>query len=114
MAGKCLCPETTSRQQNVIILVSWRRQTFRQAVNFCLIKSINALRMDRLTLNRRQKTTGDKIDCIPAGYGLPVWSTLSLDAKLPMMSSPKGSVLLYTTKLGEPVNIIFSFKTYTD
>ncbi|XP_045175932.2 uncharacterized protein LOC123536657 [Mercenaria mercenaria] len=58
--------------------------------------------MDRLTLNRRQKTTGDKVDCIPAGDGLPVWSILSLDAKLPMMSIPKGSVLLYTTKLGEP------------
>ncbi|XP_060561980.1 uncharacterized protein LOC132721660 [Ruditapes philippinarum] len=58
--------------------------------------------MDRLMLNRRQKTLGDKIDFIPAGDGLPVWSNLSLDSKLPMMSSPKGSVLLYTTKLGKP------------
>ena len=61
--------------------------------------------MDRLTLNRRQKTIGDKIECIPAGDGLPVWPTLSLDAKLPMMPSPKGSVFLHTTKLGEPVSI---------
>lgn len=60
--------------------------------------------MDRLTLNRRQKTTGDKIDCIPAGDGLPIWTTIPLDAKLPMMQNPKGSVVLYTTKLGEPVS----------
>ncbi|KAL4224670.1 Fibrous sheath-interacting protein [Mactra antiquata] len=58
--------------------------------------------MERLTLNRRQKTTGDRIDCIPAGDGLPVWTTISLDAKLPMMQNPKGSVILYTTKLSEP------------
>lgn len=60
--------------------------------------------MERLTFKRRQKTTGDRVDCIPAGDGLPVWSTISLDAKLPMMSNPKGSVILYTRKLGEPVS----------
>lgn len=57
--------------------------------------------MERLTLNRRPKT-GDKTACLPAGDGLPVWTTIPLDVKLPMMQNPKGSVVLYTTKLGDP------------
>ena len=61
--------------------------------------------MERLTLTGRPKT-GDKFKCLPAGDGLPIWSTLPLDAKLPMMDNPKGSVVLYTTKLGEPVSYL--------
>ena len=61
--------------------------------------------MERLTLTGRPKT-GDKLKCLPAGDGLPIWSTLPLDAKLPMMDNPKGSVVLYTTKLGEPVSYL--------
>ena len=65
--------------------------------------------MDRLTLTGRPKT-GDKVQCLPAGDGLPIWSTLPLDAKLPMMDNPKGSVVLFTTKLGQPVSIISNFE----
>ena len=59
--------------------------------------------MERLTLSRRPKT-GDKVDCLPAGDGLPIWTTIPHDAKLPMMQNPKGSVILCTTKLGQPVS----------
>ncbi|XP_052222225.1 uncharacterized protein LOC127838469 isoform X2 [Dreissena polymorpha] len=57
--------------------------------------------MDRLTLSRRP-TLGDRMDCLPAGDGLPIWSKIPLDAKLPIMQNPKGAVVLFTTKLGEP------------
>jgi len=69
--------------------------------------------MDRLTLSRRP-TLGDRVDCLPAGDGLPVWSKIPLDAKLPMMPCPKDSVVLCTTKLGEPVTQLFKvlYKCY--
>ncbi|KAL3842347.1 hypothetical protein ACJMK2_020373, partial [Sinanodonta woodiana] len=43
-----------------------------------------------------------KPTCLPAGDALPIWESLPLDAKLPMLPNPKGTVILCTTKLGEP------------
>lgn len=61
--------------------------------------------MSRLALPRQPKTV-ERDQCLPAGDGLPLWSTLPLDAKFPMVpNNPKGSVVLCTTKLGEPVRL---------
>lgn len=59
--------------------------------------------MERLAVSRRLK---DKVNlCLPAGDGLPIWTKIPMDSKLPMMKNPKGSVLFYTTRLGEPVSL---------
>lgn len=61
--------------------------------------------MERLALCRRPKTgEGDTIKCLPFGDILPVWAKIPLDAKLPMMTIPKGAVAFCTTKVGEPVS----------
>lgn len=66
--------------------------------------------MERLSLPRRnyQAVEADKSPpkCraeLPKDP-LPTWVTLPMDAKLPMLSGPKKSVMLYTTNVGEKVS----------
>ncbi|PVD27055.1 hypothetical protein C0Q70_12205 [Pomacea canaliculata] len=47
---------------------------------------------------RRQRVFDTNL--VPAGDPLPVWSKLPLDAKLPVVPSPRGSYTLYTTHEG--------------
>ncbi|XP_060070787.1 uncharacterized protein LOC132550712 [Ylistrum balloti] len=54
--------------------------------------------MDRLSLSRRPKIV-EKETCLPAGDGLPSWTTLPLDAKFPMVPNPKGSMVFCSTNL---------------
>ncbi|XP_033752361.1 uncharacterized protein LOC117336092 isoform X2 [Pecten maximus] len=56
--------------------------------------------MDRLSLSRRPKIA-EKEKCLPAGDGLPSWTTLPLDAKFPMVPNPKGSMVFCSTNLCE-------------
>ncbi|XP_067666296.1 uncharacterized protein [Haliotis asinina] len=56
--------------------------------------------MDRLAAPRRQKVFNTSL--LPLGDNLPYWSTLSLDSKLPVAPSPRGSYTLFTTEIGQP------------
>ncbi|XP_046375402.2 trichohyalin-like isoform X2 [Haliotis rufescens] len=56
--------------------------------------------MDRLAAPRRQKVFSRSL--LPLGDSLPYWSTLSLDSKLPVAPSPRGSYTLFTTEIGQP------------
>ncbi|XP_025100757.1 fibrous sheath-interacting protein 2-like [Pomacea canaliculata] len=55
--------------------------------------------IENLSMPRRQRVFDTNL--VPAGDPLPVWSKLPLDAKLPVVPSPRGSYTLYTTHVGE-------------
>ncbi|KAL8560685.1 hypothetical protein ACOMHN_030461 [Nucella lapillus] len=56
--------------------------------------------LESLSLPRRQKVFDTQL--VPAGDPLPIWSSLPLDSKLPVVPCPRGSYTLYTTKVGQP------------
>ncbi|KAK7106689.1 hypothetical protein V1264_017916 [Littorina saxatilis] len=56
--------------------------------------------VESLSLPRRQRVFDTQL--VPAGDPLPIWATLPLDSKLPVVPSPKGSYTLYTTNMGQP------------
>ncbi|XP_076457532.1 uncharacterized protein LOC143291521 isoform X2 [Babylonia areolata] len=56
--------------------------------------------LESLSLPRRQKVFDTQL--VPAGDPLPIWTSLPLDSKLPVVPSPRGSYTLYTTKVGQP------------
>ena len=59
----------------------------------------------------RRAKTAEREKCLPAGDGLPSWSTLPLDAKFPMVPNPKGSVVFCTTKLCDSVSNLSIFRS---
>ena len=52
----------------------------------------------------RSRSTEMKLTPELPTNSLPTWDSLPLDHKLPMISGPKGTVKLFTTKLGERVS----------
>jgi hypothetical protein len=53
--------------------------------------------LESLSLPKRGRVFDTQL--VPAGDALPIWKKMSLDTKLPVVPSPRGSYTLYTTKV---------------